>query len=77
MQEDTNIIMSMAIPNIEFQKKYNLTIEEACAYFGIGKNTLRRIVQDNPDADYLLHIGTKTLIKKSRFEEFINGLNVL
>lgn len=55
--------------------KYTLTITEASDYFGIGQKKLRQIVDDNPDADYVLHNGTKTHIKRRIFEEFIDNTN--
>lgn len=58
---------------IPLWQKYNLTIQEASAYFGIGESKLRRIVGDNPDADYLLVNGIKVLIKRKLFEEFIDS----
>ena len=63
--------MSMAIPQIAVEHKFMLTIEEAGGLFGIGQHTLRRLINENPRANYLLHIGTKTLIKRDLFLEFI------
>lgn len=34
-------------------------IEEAAAYFRIGENKLRRIIAENPDADFVLWNGTR------------------
>ena len=53
-------------------EKYLLTIEEASSYFRIGENKLRRIVQDNPDADYILHNGNRIQIKRKMFERYID-----
>ena len=64
-------ILGMAIPNISTEKKFNLTVEEACAYFNIGENTMRNLIRSNPTANYLLSIGNRTLIKKTAFEDFI------
>ena len=62
---------SMAVPTIAPQHKVMLTIEEACGIFGIGENTFRNLIQSRPDADYLLRIGTKVLIKRAVFENYI------
>lgn len=64
-------MMSMAIPTIPADRKFNLTVEEACAYFNIGENTMRKLINMNPNAEYLLFIGNRTLIKKPAFEDFI------
>lgn len=58
---------------IPLWQKYNLTIQEASAYFGIGETKLRKIVDNNSDAVYILMNGTKVLIKRRLFEEFINA----
>lgn len=58
---------------IPLWQKYNLTIQEASAYFGIGETKLRRIVDNNSDAIYVLMNGTKVLIKRKLFEEFIDA----
>lgn len=58
---------------IPLWQKYNLTIQEASAYFGIGETKLRKIVDNNSDAVYILMNGTKVLIKRRLFEEFIDA----
>lgn len=52
--------------------KYTLTISEASEYFGIGEKKLRQMVQENNTADYLLNNGVKVLIKRAKFEQFID-----
>ena len=54
--------------------KYNLTIMEASEYFNIGEKKLRQLVQENPTADFLLNNGIKVLIKRIKFEEFIDEI---
>lgn len=63
--------ISMAIPTIAPENKFNLTIEEACGIFSIGEHTMRKLISRHPNAEYLLHIGTKTLIKRPLFEQYI------
>lgn len=62
----------MVVPLYE---KYSLTFNESTEYFGIGDKKLRQIAADNPRAEYLLHIGTKTVIKRKMFELFLNETN--
>ena len=45
-------------------EKYNLTIKEAVQYFNIGEKNLRKLVANNPTADYILMVGNKILIKR-------------
>ena len=63
--------MGMAIPKIAPENKFNLTIEEACGILSIGEHSMRKLISRHPNAEYLLHIGTKTLIKRPLFEQYI------
>ena len=40
---------------IPFWEKYTLSIDEAAAYFRIGRDRLYRLVNENPDADFVLN----------------------
>ena len=55
---------------IPIWEKANLTIEEAAAYFGIGMNKLRAMTEDE-DCKFVLYVGTKRLIKRRLFEQFL------
>ena len=66
--------MSFEIP---FWEKYTLSIEEAAAYFRIGENKLRKIVSENPDADFILWNNTRAQIKRKKFEDYIDSINVI
>ncbi len=58
--------------NIPFWEKYSLTVNEASAYFHIGDKKLRQIIADDPYADYLLKVGNRQMIKRKRFEQFLD-----
>lgn len=58
-------------------EKYTLSIEEAAVYFRIGENKLRRLINENPDADYILWNGTRAQIKRKKFEETIDKLSAI
>ena len=64
-------------PKIPFWERYTLSIEEAAAYFRIGENKLRKIISENKDADFVLWNGTRSQIKRKKFENYIDRLNVL
>lgn len=51
-------------------EKANLTIEEAAAYFGIGMNKLRAMTEDE-NCKFVLYVGTKRLIKRRLFEQYL------
>ena len=53
-------------------RQYTMTIEEASRYFRIGQTRLRSIVDEDPTADYILWNGNRALIKRKKFEEFID-----
>ena len=53
-------------------EKYTLTIREAAEDFHIGENRMRRIVEENPFADYIIMNGNRAMIKRKAFEKFID-----
>ena len=59
--------MKHEVPSWE---KANLTIEEAAAYFGIGMNKLRELTEDD-QCKFVLFVGTKRLIKRRLFEQYL------
>lgn len=56
---------------IPIWEKSNLTIEEAAVYSGIGRNKLRELTESET-CTFVLWIGTKRLIKRRKFDEFID-----
>ena len=55
---------------IPFWEKTNLTLEEAAAYSGIGVNKLRELTNEE-GCEFVLWVGSKRLIKKQKFNDFI------
>jgi len=53
-------------------EKYTLSVEEASEYFGIGDKVLRRFLKEHQDADFVISNGVKILIKRKKFEEYID-----
>ena len=51
-------------------EKLNLTIEEASEYSNIGVNKIREISNDD-NCPFVLWIGNKRLIKRRKFDEYI------
>jgi hypothetical protein len=62
---------------IPINEKFTLSVEEAAAYFRIGENKLRRLVNENPDAAYILWNGNRPQIKRIKFEKMIDELNTI
>lgn len=63
--------------NIPVWEKFTLSIKEAAAYFNIGENKIRTIANNNREADWVLWNNTKVLIKRQKFEKYIDGLNCI
>ena len=51
-------------------EKGNLTLEEAAAYSGIGINKLRDLTNDER-CEFVLWVGNKRLIKRRKFDQYI------
>ena len=63
--------------DINYWEKYTLSVEEASQYFRIGENKIRRLIRENEDADYILWNGNRPQIKRKKFEDLIDRLNVI
>lgn len=59
-----------AVNKVPIWEKLNLTIEEASEYSNIGVNKLREISNDD-NCPFVLWIGSKRLIKRRKFDEYI------
>ena len=57
-------------------EKGNLRIDEAAAYFGIGTNKLREITS-NPDCEFVIRVGAKRLIKRKKFERYLEDVDTV
>lgn len=61
-----------AIKNVPIWEKFALTINEATIYFNIGEKKIRKLIDDNIDYGFMIYNGTKVLINRRKFEEFLN-----
>ena len=57
---------------IPIWEKSNLTLEEAAAYTGIGIGKIRQL-SDKEDCEFVLWVGLKRLIKRRKFDEYIES----
>ena len=62
---------------IPIKDKFCLTIDEAAAYFNIGEKKLRQIVTENLHSDFVMQNGVKYLIKRKRFEIFLDEISAI
>lgn len=58
--------------SIPIWEKYTLSVEEAAAYFRIGENKLRDIINNNRNADFILWNGNRPQIKRKKFEAYVD-----
>lgn len=63
--------MSNGVPIAD---KYLLSISEAAEYFNIGINKMYKIASeyDNFNYDFVIHNGSKVMIKRKNFEKFLS-----
>lgn len=67
--------MKQSTLEIPIWERFCLTVEEAAAYFRIGENKLREIINNDKYADFLLWIGNTVRIKRRLFENYVEKLN--
>ena len=53
---------------IPIWRKYTLSVQEASKYFHIGDKKLRKLIDENPGADFILWNGTRLRLSA----EFLN-----
>lgn len=63
-------LLSNIINTVPIWEKLNLTMEEAAAYSNIGINKIREISNEDT-CPFVLWVGNKRLIKRRKFDEYI------
>ena len=53
-------------------RKYTLSVQEAAQYFRIGDKKLKKLIDENPNAEFILWNGSRPQIKRKLFEQFID-----
>lgn len=68
---DSDTYTKKALPPVPLCEKWLLSVPEAAAYFGIGQNRISELaLQDG--CKFVVFVGAKKLIKRKKFEEFLN-----
>lgn len=62
---------------LPIKDKYALSIEEASEYFGIGQKKMRQLVAENIASGIAIQNGVKILVKRKRFEAFLDKLSAI
>ncbi len=60
------------ILQIPIWRKYTLSIQEAAEYFRIGDKKLRKLIDERPDAEFILWNGSRPQIKRRLFEQYVD-----
>lgn len=60
----------MAEKNVLLKDKFLLTTTEAVKYFGIGKNKLMELLNQNEDL-FVLYNGNRRMVKRTNVENFL------
>lgn len=58
-------------------RKYMLTLREAAEYFHIGEKKLREMVDENIDSDFIMTSGNRIMIKRKRFEKYLDEVSAI
>jgi bisphosphoglycerate-dependent phosphoglycerate mutase len=57
--------------NFPATERVFVTINEMAKILGIGHNSIRRLVRENPNADYIFWQGTRAYLKREMFINII------
>ena len=52
--------------------RYTMTIEEAAGYYHIGEGKFRMLIDQNPHEDFYVMNGNRVLIKRAKFERYLD-----
>ena len=69
-KEDTEL--KQPIRQMPWWNKFTFSVQEASEYFGFSDKKIRKIIDENEDADFILWNGTRPRIKRVLFEQFVN-----
>lgn len=68
--------MNMEQEKIPAHLKMTMTIKEAAEYSNIGINKIESMLRA-PNCPFVLFVGTKKLVKRKEFEEFISKKQII
>lgn len=63
--------VAFEIQNVPIHLKMTLTVKEAAEYSNIGINKIDSMLR-MPNCPFVLYVGTKKLVKRREFEQFIS-----
>lgn len=67
---DNNVNENKLRYTVPIWEKTNLTVGEASAYSGIGQNKIRELSDQN-NCPFVLWVGSKRMIKRRLFDDYL------
>ena len=64
--------MTTEVEIVPIPQKLALTIREAAEYSNIGINKIEQMLRQ-PGCPFVLYVGTKKLVKRKEFEDYIHN----
>ena len=68
--------MDVTMEKVPIHQKIALTIREAAEYSNIGINKIDQMLR-SPNCPFVLFVGSKKLVKRKEFEEYIHNSLVI
>lgn len=68
--------MNREVEQVPISEKLTLTIKEAAEYSNIGINRIDAMLRV-PNCPFVLYVGSKKLVKRKEFEEYIHSQLIL
>lgn len=65
------MVIEMEHNQIPIEHKINLTVAEAAEYSNIGQNRIEKLLR-SPNCPFVLYVGTRKLVKRKEFEQFLS-----
>lgn len=62
---------------VPIHQKVLISVYEAVALTGLGEHRIRKIIKENEKEKFIVHVGTKWLIKRELFIQFLNDRTVV
>lgn len=72
MGNEKTMTCSKKCLDIPVWRRYTLTIEEAAGYYHIGEGKLRILIDEHPNEDFYVMNGNRALIKREKFERYLD-----
>lgn len=69
---DTYLLQKETTGKVPIHLKMVLTIKEAAEYSNIGINKIDALLKQ-PNCPFVLYVGTRKLVKRKEFEDYISG----